>query len=90
MYLGFDEDLNKLKASGKKKTLCNMTSLIDQFPTLTNVPEFLEFVEAVRVKETENGITMSKMRTWLGQYTSPMKSIRDILCTDPYWSQDQN
>ena len=62
--------------------------LIDRFPELENMKEFQDFVQAVRAKETEKGITMCKMRAWLSKDQMPMKSVRDILRTDPVWKKD--
>jgi hypothetical protein len=54
-----------------------MTSITEQFPALKDLPEFCEFVAAVRVKEKEKGMSMRKMRIWLGENQLPMKTVRD-------------
>jgi hypothetical protein len=64
-----------------------MADLIAKFPALNDLDEFHEFVSAVREKEQEAGISMRKLRTWLGQY-GEMPLVRDILCIDPEWKNN--
>lgn len=69
----------------------NMDNLIENFPALNDLPVFHAFVSAVHAKEKEQGITVRKLRDWLGQYgkvKSEMLPIREILFTDPTWKKD--
>lgn len=65
-----------------------MTSLIDEFPALNNLPEYHAFVTALHTKETEDGITVRKLRTWVGSIGMEITKIRNVLFTDSEWKKD--